>query len=170
MRGKGSLRHEPPHTRNPGLMRATVHPGDSFWRETSKQPGDRALGVFGFFSTLFVTVFVQYNSFVFICNLHKIVSTCKWYLFVQYNSFVFICNLHKIASTSKWYFVFLLHSAGGSGAAKGSGLCWRRKCQLGLYWPWRNTPLLSSEPWGKNRLFGLRNCCVKEPLSRSAIL
>ena len=29
--GEDSLRHELPHTRNPGLVRATVLPGDSFW-------------------------------------------------------------------------------------------------------------------------------------------
>ena len=39
MRGKNSLRHELPHTRNPGLVRATVHLGDSFWRLTGKLPG-----------------------------------------------------------------------------------------------------------------------------------
>ena len=39
--GKDSLRHELPHTRNPGLVRATVLPGDSFWCLTSKQPRDR---------------------------------------------------------------------------------------------------------------------------------
>ena len=45
--GKYSLRHELPHTRNPGLVRATVLPGDSFWRETSKLPGDGLSGVWG---------------------------------------------------------------------------------------------------------------------------
>ena len=39
--GKDSLRHELPHTRNPGLVRVTVLPGDSFWCEASKQPRDR---------------------------------------------------------------------------------------------------------------------------------
>ena len=38
--GKDSLRHELPHTQNPGLVRATVLPGDSFWRLTSKLPGE----------------------------------------------------------------------------------------------------------------------------------
>ena len=45
--GKDSLRHELPHTRNPGLVRATVLPGDSFWCEASKQPRDWATGVWG---------------------------------------------------------------------------------------------------------------------------
>ena len=45
--GKDSLRHELPHTRNPGLVRATVLPGDSFWCEASKQPRDWAAGVWG---------------------------------------------------------------------------------------------------------------------------
>ena len=41
--GKDSLRRELPHTRNPGLVRATVHPVDSFWRVTSKLPRDFGL-------------------------------------------------------------------------------------------------------------------------------
>ena len=41
--GKDSLRHELPHTRNPGLVRATVLPGDSFWCVTSKLPRDFGL-------------------------------------------------------------------------------------------------------------------------------
>jgi hypothetical protein len=41
--GKDSLRHELPHTRNPGLVLATVHPVDSFWRLTSKLPRDFGL-------------------------------------------------------------------------------------------------------------------------------
>ena len=45
--GKDSLRHELPHTRNPGLVLATVHPVDSFWRLTSKQPRDWAAWGFG---------------------------------------------------------------------------------------------------------------------------
>ena len=45
--GKDSLRHELPHTRNPGLVRATVHPVDSFWRVTSKLPRDWAEWGFG---------------------------------------------------------------------------------------------------------------------------
>ena len=45
--GKDSLRHELPHTQNPGLVRATVLPGDSFWCEASKQPRDWAAGVWG---------------------------------------------------------------------------------------------------------------------------
>ena len=58
IRGKDSLRHELPHTRNRGLVRATVNCGDSFWRLTSKQPRDRAAGFFSdFFSTLFITLF-----------------------------------------------------------------------------------------------------------------
>ena len=40
MRGKNSLRHELPHTRNPGLVRATVLPEQLQNRETSKQPRD----------------------------------------------------------------------------------------------------------------------------------
>ena len=54
--GKNSLRHELPHTRNPGLVLATVHPVDSFWRLTSKQPRDwAAVGVWGlnFFQSFF---------------------------------------------------------------------------------------------------------------------
>ena len=81
--GKDSLRHELPHTRNPGLVRATVLPGDSFWCEASKQPRDRCPAFFlTFFSTLFVTVLVQYNSFDSSVTqkrsfllLHSIVST-----------------------------------------------------------------------------------------------
>ena len=45
--GKDSLRHELPHTRNPGLVLATVHPVDSFWRLTSKLPRDWAEWGFG---------------------------------------------------------------------------------------------------------------------------
>ena len=46
--GKNSLRHELPHTRNPGSVPATAHPMDSFWRETSKLPRDwAAVGVWG---------------------------------------------------------------------------------------------------------------------------
>ena len=41
--GKDSLRHELPHTRNPGLVRATVLPVDSFWCVTSKLPRDFGL-------------------------------------------------------------------------------------------------------------------------------
>ena len=41
--GKNSLRHELPHTRNPGSVLATVHPVDSFWRLTSKLPRDFGL-------------------------------------------------------------------------------------------------------------------------------
>ena len=45
---KNSLRHELPHTRNPGLVLATVHHVDLFWRLTSKQPRDwAAVGVWG---------------------------------------------------------------------------------------------------------------------------
>ena len=57
--GKNSLRHELPHTQNPGLMRATVHSGGSFWSETSKLPGDRVVGVWGgFFSQNFFIFFL----------------------------------------------------------------------------------------------------------------
>ena len=45
--GKNSLRHELPHTRNPGSVLATVHPVHSFWRLTSKQPRDWAEWGFG---------------------------------------------------------------------------------------------------------------------------
>ena len=41
--GKDSLRHELPHTQNPGLVRATVLPVDSFWCVTSKLPRDFGL-------------------------------------------------------------------------------------------------------------------------------
>ena len=41
--GNDSLRHELPHARNPGLVLATVHPVDSFWRVTSKLPRDFCL-------------------------------------------------------------------------------------------------------------------------------
>ena len=43
MRGKNSLRHELPHTRNPGSVLATVHPVDSFWCLTGKLPRDFGL-------------------------------------------------------------------------------------------------------------------------------
>ena len=51
MRSKNSLRHELPHTRNPGLEFTTVHPVHSFWRLTSKLPRDFGLERFlrGFF-------------------------------------------------------------------------------------------------------------------------
>ena len=58
--GKDSLRHELPHTRNPGLVRATVLPGDSFWRETSKLPADRSLGFFGVFFNIVCIHFFQH--------------------------------------------------------------------------------------------------------------
>ena len=45
--GKSSLRHELPHTQNPGLVLATVHPVDSFLRLTSKLPRDWAGWGFG---------------------------------------------------------------------------------------------------------------------------
>ena len=46
--GKNSLRHELPHTRNPGSVPATAHPMDSFWRLTSQLPRDgAAVGVWG---------------------------------------------------------------------------------------------------------------------------
>ena len=45
--GKNSLRHELPHTRNPGSVLATAHPMDSFWRLTSQLPRDWAAGGFG---------------------------------------------------------------------------------------------------------------------------
>ena len=38
--GKDSLRNEPPHTRNPGLVRAMWGSGDPRKGETSKQPRD----------------------------------------------------------------------------------------------------------------------------------
>ena len=47
IRGKNSLHRELPHTQNPGLVLATVHPVDSFWRLTSKLPRDRAEWGFG---------------------------------------------------------------------------------------------------------------------------
>ena len=40
IRGKDSLRHELPHTRNPGLVQAMWNSGDPRKRETSKQPRD----------------------------------------------------------------------------------------------------------------------------------
>ena len=51
---KDSLRRELPRTQNPGLVRATVHSGDSKKRETSKQPRDRAAGFFSDFFFNFV--------------------------------------------------------------------------------------------------------------------
>ena len=46
---KDSLRRELPRTQNPGLVRATVHSGDSKKRETSKLPRGEQLGIFSLF-------------------------------------------------------------------------------------------------------------------------
>ena len=54
---KDSLRRELPHTRNPGPVRATANCRGSFWRETSKQPRDRVVGVWGGFFFTFFSVF-----------------------------------------------------------------------------------------------------------------
>ena len=76
IRGKDSLRHELPHTRNPGLVRATVHSGGSFWSETSKLPGDRVVGVWGgFFSQFFYFFFVCFKTSI--CKLNKASCTSK---------------------------------------------------------------------------------------------
>ena len=55
---KDSLRRELPHTRNPGLIRATVHSAGSFWRLTSNYRGLGSVGVWGgFFSQFFFGFF-----------------------------------------------------------------------------------------------------------------
>ena len=47
-----SLRRGLPHTRNPGLVRATVHSGDSKKLETSNYRGGEHLGIFSLFFKL----------------------------------------------------------------------------------------------------------------------
>ena len=55
--GKNSLRHELPHTRNPGSVPATAHPMDSFWRLTSELPRDwAAVGVWGLKKVLLLNI------------------------------------------------------------------------------------------------------------------
>ena len=92
--GKDSLRHELPHTRNPGLVRVTVLPGLGT-RFGAKQASNRGIGLLGF------GVLALYTTSHLNCSLTR---GKMWH-----NRF--ICNLHKIVSTSKWHFFFLLHPA-----------------------------------------------------------
>ena len=62
--GFWSLFREPPHTRNPGLVQATVLPGYIQKRETSKQPRDRVVGVWGsFFTEIFFRFFRNFFTY-----------------------------------------------------------------------------------------------------------
>ena len=58
-RGKDSLFRELPHTQDPGFLRPMANSGNRFWRETSKQPRDRVVGVWGTFFTEIFSVFSE---------------------------------------------------------------------------------------------------------------
>ena len=70
--GKNSLRHELPHTRNPGLVLTTVHPVDSFWCLTGKLPGDWAAGGLGVVVVFYIFFYV--NGFLDIFDVFSTLS------------------------------------------------------------------------------------------------
>ena len=64
--GKDSLFRELPHTQDPGFLRPMANSGNRFWRETSKQPRDRVVGVWGiYFTEIFFPFFTNFFLRIF---------------------------------------------------------------------------------------------------------